>query len=86
VAIDNQPIIDLHAHLFPEPIFRAIWDYFESRDWPVHRQGAEDIAATLQAHGVVHATGLSYPHKPGVARELNRFNAEVGAPIPGKAG
>jgi len=82
MADRNQPIIDLHVHLFPEPMFRAIWDYFENRDWPVHRQGAEEIAETLQAHGITHATGLSYPHKTGVARELNRFNAEVGERLP----
>lgn len=75
-------IVDLHTHVFPRRMFEAVWEYFETRDWPVHREYVEDMAATLTAHGVTRAVGLSYPHKPGVARSLNRFMMEVGERVP----
>lgn len=66
-------IVDLHVHLFPERMFLAIWDFFESSGWRVHHETVDQIAATLTAHGVGCAAGLAYPHKPGVAEPLNRF-------------
>lgn len=75
-------IVDAHVHLFPERMFQAVWDYFEQRDWPVHREPVERIAQTLKDHGVELAIGLSYPHKAGVAGPLNRFMASVGASDP----
>lgn len=70
-------IFDLHTHLFPPRMFRAVWDYFETRDWPVHREDVDEVAQTLQSHGVRGAVALSYPHKIGVARSLNTFMAEL---------
>ncbi len=75
-------IVDLHVHLFPRRMFIAIWDYFESRSWPVHREHVDQIAKTLAAHGVSRAVGLSYPHKPKMARQLNRFMAQTGEQLP----
>lgn len=72
-------IIDAHVHLFPERMFLAVWKYFESHDWPVHREQVEQIAQTLRGHGVSLAVGLAYPHKLGVAGSLNRFMEQVGA-------
>ncbi len=76
---DKQPrIVDLHAHVFPDRMFRAIWDYFEQRGWGVHRQRAARVAATLADHGVERAVALSYPHRAGVAATLNEFMASLG--------
>lgn len=80
--IVSNGIIDLHLHLFPRRMFEAVWEYFETRDWPVNREHVEDIERTLRAHGVSAAVGLSYPHKPGVARSLNRFMMDVGERFP----
>ena len=44
-------------------MFEAVWKYFESFNWAVHREYAEEIAKTLRGHGVVMAAALSYPHK-----------------------
>jgi len=75
----NLPgILDLHVHVFPPRLFEAVWAYFEERGWSVHHEQAEEIARTLRAHGVSRTVALSYPHKPGVARPLNRFMAELG--------
>jgi len=71
-------IVDLHVHVFPPRMFAAVWEYFETRDWPVHKEHVADIDRTLAEHGVSLATGLSYPHKPGVAEPLNRFMESVG--------
>jgi len=70
--------VDLHVHLFPERMFEAVWRFFDGWRWGVHRESAAQIAATLASHGVTLTTGLSYAHRPGVARELNRFMAEAG--------
>lgn len=75
-------ILDLHLHVFPPRMFEAVWRFFEGYDWAVHHQQAEDIAQTLAAHGVTRATALTYPHKPGVARSLNRFGEELAQAFP----
>ncbi len=75
----SAAIIDMHVHLFPPGMFEAVWNYFESYDWRVHRQHVEQVAQTLADHGVAMATALSYPHKKGVARPLNEFMESVGA-------
>ncbi|MCZ7583913.1 MAG: amidohydrolase [Deltaproteobacteria bacterium] len=74
--------VDAHVHAFPPRMFGAVWNYFETRDWTVHREPVERIADTLRTHGVTCAIGLSYPHKTGVARPLNAFMESVGREIP----
>ena len=71
-------MVDLHAHVFPERMFSAVWRYFEQRGWGVHRQQAAGVARTLADHGVQRAVALSYPHKVGVAGPLNAFMASLG--------
>ncbi|PIW02423.1 MAG: hypothetical protein COW42_01805 [Deltaproteobacteria bacterium CG17_big_fil_post_rev_8_21_14_2_50_63_7] len=72
-------IFDLHTHLFPARMFLAIWEYFETRNWSVHREQVDEVTATLQRHGVQGAVALSYAHKAGVAHSLNTFMAELRA-------
>ncbi len=78
----EEPIVDMHVHLFPPQMFEAVWNFFESHDWRVHRQHVAQVANTLRDHGVVAAAALTYPHKKGVARFLNEFMAGVGAEFP----
>lgn len=78
----SMEIWDLHLHVFPSRMFEAVWRFFEGYDWAVHHEYAADIARTLTAHGVSRATALSYPHKPGVARSLNRFGEELAQEFP----
>jgi hypothetical protein len=75
-------LVDLHVHLFPRRMFEAVWDYFEARDWAVHREHVEEVARTLAGHGVTLACALSYPHRAGVARPLNEFMESVGRELP----
>ncbi len=29
------PVVDAHVHLFPDPMFEAIWRWFDRHGWPV---------------------------------------------------
>jgi predicted TIM-barrel fold metal-dependent hydrolase len=74
----GRPLIDFHTHLFPTRLFRAIWKYFEEHLWPVRYQGETDeLIEILLASGVERFVFSTYAHHPGMARELNRWSAEV---------
>jgi len=72
-------VYDAHVHLFPERLFEAIWRWFDTNAWPIrYRLHAEAVVEFLQARGITRYTALVYAHKPGMARSLNRFVAELG--------
>ncbi len=72
-------LIDSHVHLFPPRVFDAIWRWFDRHAWNIqYRLYADDVLAHLAAHGVARVVGLCYSHVPGMARDLNRFMAELG--------
>lgn len=70
-------MIDVHVHFFPENVFRAIWNFFETRDarlWSVKEKvHGEALVQSLRGHGVKKFTTLVYAHKPGMAEYLNNF-------------
>lgn len=70
-------MIDMHVHYFPEPVFRAIWTYFETESrglWKIRRKvWGTDLSDELSASGVERFTTLVYAHKPGLAAFLNDF-------------
>lgn len=70
-------MIDVHVHFFPENVFRAIWNFFETRDsrlWSVKEKVHGDaLVQSLRGHGVEKFTTLVYAHKPGMAEYLNDF-------------
>jgi predicted TIM-barrel fold metal-dependent hydrolase len=73
-----RPVIDFHTHLFPTRLFRAIWKYFDEHLWSVRYQGETDeLVETLLASGVERFVFSTYAHRPAMARELNRWSAEV---------
>ncbi len=76
----NAGLIDLHVHVFPERMFEAVWKQFDSFGWGFHREYADQIRQTLTAHGVTRAVAMSYPHKVGVGKPLNRFMETLGQP------
>lgn len=72
-------LIDSHVHLFPPRVFAAIWRWFDRHAWNVaHRIEAEEIVGRLVAAGVDRLVGLCYSHVPDMARDLNRFMADLG--------
>lgn len=73
-------MIDMHVHFFPENVFRAIWNFFETRDsrlWSVKEKVYGDaLVEKLRLLGVKHFTSLVYAHRPGMAGYLNDFVKE----------
>jgi hypothetical protein len=72
------PIIDAHVHLFPDGIFGAIHAWFDQYAWPIrYKMTADEAAKFLLSRGIDRIVGLHYAHKPGVARYLNGFMADL---------
>lgn len=75
---DLPPVIDAHVHVFPDRLFAAVRSWFDVHGWPIrHRLTAADAVRFLLDRGVAHLVLLQYAHRPGIARELNRFLAEL---------
>lgn len=72
------PVVDAHVHLFPDKVFAAIWRWFDTYGWPIrHKLLAPDVVRFQLDRGVSRIVALLYAHKPGIARGMNRFMAEV---------
>jgi len=77
------PIVDVHTHLFPDRLFAAVREWFSERGWRfVYPTAPEAVAAALHARGVERFWFFNYAHKPGMARDLNRWNARTAARLP----
>jgi uncharacterized protein len=77
------PVVDAHVHLFPEPVFNAIWRWFEKKAWPIrYKLYSEQVLKFLLERGVQQVVGLSYSHQPGMAAMLNQHMAELAAKEP----
>ncbi len=76
--------LDVHVHLHPERLARAIQRVFaEEHNWiPAHPFDPAGVVETLRARGVARFCFFSYAHKPGMARALNRWAAETAAHFP----
>ncbi|MCL5124306.1 MAG: amidohydrolase [Deltaproteobacteria bacterium] len=71
-----ETVVDAHVHLFPDPIFQAIWRWFDQFAWPIrYKLTSSQIIEFLTSRGVARVLGLHYAHKPGMARQLNRYMA-----------
>jgi len=70
-------VIDAHVHIFPGSIFSAIWKWFDENAWHIRYQLTTlQIFDFLLSRGVKHLIALQYAHKPGIARELNKYMSE----------
>lgn len=82
-------LADVHVHFLPEPMLRKVWAYFDGAQehygtsWPVtYRFDEATRLAVLRGFGVRAIPALTYPHKPGMARWLNEWNAEFARRVP----
>ncbi|MGD9056919.1 MAG: amidohydrolase family protein [Desulfobacterales bacterium] len=67
-------VVDAHVHLFPDHLFKSIWQWFDQYGWPIrYRLKSTEIVEFLLAHGISRIVGLHYAHRAGVARELNGY-------------
>jgi hypothetical protein len=70
-------VVDAHVHIFPRSIFSAIRKWFDENAWHIRYQlTSSEIIEFLLSHGVKHIIALQYAHKPGIARQLNRYMSE----------
>jgi uncharacterized protein len=76
--------VDAHTHLHPPRLFAAIRRWFdEHTDWNLQGPSEPDaVAAALRAAGVERFVFFSYAHRPGMARELNRWLRDAAAGLP----
>lgn len=78
-------VVDAHVHLFVEPLFRAIWRWFDEHGWPIrYKLTTPRVLDFLLGRGLGHVVALHYAHKPGIARGMNAFMAEVVAANAGR--
>ena len=71
-------IVDAHVHLFPDPFFESIWRWFEQFAWSIrYKLKAAEVIDFLLSRGISHIVALHYAHKPGMARMLNAYMADL---------
>ena len=75
---DLPYVVDAHVHLFPDRVFDAMYAWFAAHGWPVrHQLTAPAIVDFLLGRGVGRIVALHYAHRPGLARSLNTFMADL---------
>jgi predicted TIM-barrel fold metal-dependent hydrolase len=78
-------VIDAHVHVFPDNIFSAIWNWFDTHAWKIrYRMSTGDILQLLLDKGMSHVIALQYAHKPGIAEMLNNYLANEIAAFKGQ--
>ena len=71
-------VVDAHVHLFPATLFRSLWRWFDRHGWPIrYRLDSEAVLDFLFERGVSRVVALHYAHRPGIARGLNRYVADI---------
>jgi predicted TIM-barrel fold metal-dependent hydrolase len=77
-------VVDAHVHLLPDRLAAAIRRFFDALPPQSIRYPYEHAAAraAIAAAGVTRCWSLPYAHKPGMARDLNRWMAETFADDP----
>lgn len=72
------PVVDAHVHLFPDGVFEAIWRWFDTHGWPIrYKLHTPNTLDFLFSRGVSKVVALHYAHKPGMARVLNEYVADI---------
>ena len=76
--------IDIHTHLHPEQLSRAIRRWFAERStWKLeYPSEPEQVASFLAERGVERFVYFSYAHKAGIAREINGWLHGVRPRVP----
>ena len=72
-------LVDAHVHLLPDRLAAAIRRFFVERmpDYAGYPCELVPARAAIAAAGVTRCWSLPYAHKPGMARDLNRWMAET---------
>ena len=74
------PIIDVHTHLMPERLFKAVRTYFRANLWHPHYDApTEELVQALLEAGANRFVFMPYAHRGDMARSLNHWVANVEA-------
>ncbi|MFB9239182.1 amidohydrolase family protein [Plantactinospora siamensis] len=83
-------LADVHVHFLPPRLLRRIWAYFDAAgplvgtEWPIrYRCGDSERVAHLDRLGVRMFSALAYPHRPGMASDLNDWTLDFARRTPG---
>jgi len=64
--------------VFPEAVFKAVRNWFDAHAWRIRYQDvSENLIQFLLDKGIFHVIALQYAHKPGIARGLNDYMADL---------
>jgi hypothetical protein len=76
--------VDAHTHLHPPRLFAAIRRWFdEHTHWNLRGPMEPDVvAAALRTAAVERFVFFSYAHRPGMARDLNRWLRDTARALP----
>lgn len=78
VPAQLPPVVDAHIHLFPDRLFEAVWRWFDAHGWPIrYKLHSQQAIEFLLSRGIFRVVALHYAHKPGLARLLNQYVAEI---------
>jgi predicted TIM-barrel fold metal-dependent hydrolase len=76
----DYPIIDVHTHLMPERLFKAVRAYFRANLWHPHYDApTEGLVQALLEAGASRFVFMPYAHRGDMARSLNHWVANVQA-------
>ncbi|MEV4386343.1 amidohydrolase family protein [Micromonospora sp. NPDC049580] len=89
-ALGLPGLADVHVHFLPPRLLRRVWEYFDAAgplvgtEWPIrYRWSDADRVAHLRHLGVRAFSALAYPHRPGMAADLNRWTLQFARDTPG---
>lgn len=82
-------LADIHVHFLPQNMLDKVWQYFDRAEetygwpWPIaYRVSEEERLRLARSFGLAAIPALSYPHKPGMARWLNDWSADLARRVP----
>ncbi|MFF0318165.1 amidohydrolase family protein [Micromonospora sp. NPDC005252] len=89
-ALGLPGLADVHVHFLPPRLLRRVWEYFDAAgplvgtEWPIrYRWSDADRVAHLRHLGVRAFSALAYPHRSGMAADLNRWTLQFARDTPG---
>jgi len=83
-------LVDVHTHFMPPRLLRRVWEYFDAggpllgRHWPIeYKDSDKERVGRLREMGVRMFSALAYPHRAGMAADLNAWTMAFAAATPG---
>ena len=78
-------IVDSHVHVFPDPVFKAVREWFAGNMWQIrYRLSSREVIEYLLSRGVANIVAHQYAHKSGISRNLNGYMAGLCGEFPGR--